>query len=84
MKFLSECSESQKLAVRFRSVCEDVRNGILACKIVSCVNVTQRNKLLCEIVMKRINNPSCVSHYLNTLYLVVRTVQVTRSLYNII
>jgi hypothetical protein len=35
---------------------EAVLGGILACKIVSCINVTQRNKWLCEIVNKPINN----------------------------
>jgi hypothetical protein len=30
-------------AATARSVCVDVKNGILVCKIVSCVNVTQRN-----------------------------------------
>jgi hypothetical protein len=60
-EFLSECGDSQKLEVRFRSVREDVKNGILACKIVSCVNVTQRNKWLCDILIKPINNLNGVS-----------------------
>jgi hypothetical protein len=65
------------VAVRFRSVCEDIKNEILACKIVSCINVTQHNKWLCEIVIKPMNNLNGVSQVpLNTVQLVVRSDQV--------
>jgi hypothetical protein len=43
VQFLSECGGMQ-FAVRFRSVCEDVKNGILASKDYNCVNAQKRKK----------------------------------------
>jgi hypothetical protein len=39
------CEEDATCGLNVYLKChEDVKNGILACKIVSCVNVIQRNK----------------------------------------
>jgi hypothetical protein len=37
-----KCEYVKISSVYIKCVYEDVKNGILACKIVSCVNVTQR------------------------------------------
>jgi hypothetical protein len=74
-----------QFAVRFRSVREDVKNGILACYGCNCVNMQKRSKWLlvivvtckCEIVIKPINSLNDVSQVTpNTVQLVVRSDQV--------